>query len=237
MRVWVTRTAPDAEATAARLRTLGHIPITAPILAVRPLPGLALPGLAPDLEGVAALTFTSRNGVAVFAALNPERRLPVFAVGPSTAEAARAAGYWDVQAAGGDVDSLVGLILRRKATIGGAVLHPGPDKPAGDLAGALNAGGVAARLLPIYATETLPLPRAAAEALAASPLGMDVVLVHSPQAARTLIGYAELAVAAPALTALCISPAAAAPLKPLNFRSVAAAPLPNEQALLNLLAG
>ena len=232
MRIWVTRTAPDAEATASRLLAMGHEPLTAPVLAVR-----ALPGSAPDLQGVGALAFTSRNGVSAFVALSSERRLPVFAVGPSTAEAARTAGFWDVHAGGGDVEGLAQLILRRQSTIAGQVLHPGPEKPAGDLVGALEAQGMAARLHPIYATDALPLPREAAEALAARPVGLDVVLAHSPQAARTLAGYAELARAAPDLVALCISPAASAALRPLNFRSVAAAPLPNEQALLNLLAG
>ena len=232
MRVWVTRTAPDADATAARLLAMGHEPLTAPVLAVR-----ALPGAAPDLDGVGALAFTSRNGVAAFIALSAERQLPVFAVGPSTAEAARTAGFWDVQAGGGDVDGLAQLILRHRAAIAGHVLHPGPEKPAGDLVGALLAGGMTASLHPVYATDALSLPAAAARALAMRPIGLDVVLAHSPQAARILAGYAALAKAAPDLTALCISPAASAALRPLNFRSVAAAPLPNEQALLNLLAG
>ena len=121
MRIWVTRTAPDAEATASRLLAMGHEPLTAPVLAVR-----ALPGSAPDLQGVGALAFTSRNGVSAFIALSSERRLPVFAVGPSTAEAARTAGFWDVHAGGGDVEGLAQLILRRRSTIAGQVLHPGP---------------------------------------------------------------------------------------------------------------
>ncbi len=232
MRVWVTRTAPDAEATAARLEAMGHVPLTAPVLAIRPLPGPA-----PSLEGVGALAFTSRSGVSAFVALCPERQLPVFAVGPSTAEAARAAGFWDVQAGGGDVDGLAQLILRRREAIAGEVLHPGPEKPAGDLAGALMAQGMPARLHAIYATDILPLPALAAAALTADPIGLDVVLAHSPQAARILAGYEALARAAPRLTALCISPAALAPLRPLHFRSVAAARLPNEQSLLDLLAG
>ncbi len=37
-RIWVTRAEPGAEATAARLRALGHAPLVASLLGVRLLP-------------------------------------------------------------------------------------------------------------------------------------------------------------------------------------------------------
>ena len=231
MRVWVTRTAPDAQATAARLRAMGHYPLVAPVLEIR-----VLPGPAPNLDGVTAIAFTSRNGVAAFAALTAERGLPVFAVGPSTAEAARDKGFQRVEDAAGDVTALAGLIRRRRAVVGaGHVLHPGPEKPAGDLVAALAQGGVAARLHPVYATDALPLPPAAAAALAAAPPGVEVVLVHSPRAGRTLAGYPQLARAASSLIALCISPVAAATLADLPFDRIDAAARPDEDALMDLV--
>ena len=84
-RVWVTRAEPGASRTAARLGALGFEPVVAPLLTIRTLTPVI------DLSGVAALAFTSVNGVTAFAALNADRDKPVFAVGDATAEAAREA--------------------------------------------------------------------------------------------------------------------------------------------------
>ena len=219
MRVWVTRTAPEAEATAARLRALGHAPLVAPVLQVRE-------------TGAAALAFTSSNGVRAFARLSAERRLPVYAVGESTAQAARDAGFSEVRSAAGDVTALVGLILADPPS--GAVVHVAPEAPAGDLVGGLTTGGVEARLAAIYRTEAV-VDEASFAALSAEPPEIDAVLVHSARAAQALAERPEMARAASQLRAVCISKAAAAPLLPLNFASVAVAPLPTEAALLNLL--
>jgi uroporphyrinogen-III synthase len=226
MRVWVTRTAPEAEATAARLRALGHAPLVAPVLQVRET------GTVPDLQGAAALAFTSSNGVRAFARLSPERRLPVYAVGDSTARAARSAGFAEVRSAAADVSALVRLILADPPS--GAVVHLAPEAPAGDLVGGLRSGGLQARLAAIYRTEAV-VADAPLAALSAEPPELDVVLVHSARAAQALAALPELGRAAPQLRALCLSKAAAAPLLPLNFATVAVAPLPTEGALLNLL--
>ncbi len=96
MRIWITRAEPGAQLTAERLRALGHEPGVPPLMEGQPV------GEPPDLAGVGALAFTSRNGVRAFAALSSERSLPVFAVGDATASAAREAGFQDVSSAGGD---------------------------------------------------------------------------------------------------------------------------------------
>ena len=133
MRVWVARAEPGAQATAARLVALGHEPVVAPVLAVRPL----TPAL--DLQGIAALAFTSANGVEAFARLTDLRELPVFAVGRATAKAAHAEGFASVSSADGDVEDLCGLIAAGAA---GPVLWAGAREPAGDLVGMLRACGV-----------------------------------------------------------------------------------------------
>lgn len=230
LRLWVTRARPEAQATAARLIDLGHGPLVAPLLAIRRLkPRLAL-------EGVAALVFTSRNGVAAFAALETDRRRPVFAVGDATAEAARAAGFADVRSAAGDVNALAVLITAVHDRASGAVLIAGAREPAGDLPGALNAAGLQTRSAAVYAA--VPAPgRRGLEALSSGKL--DGVLIHSPRAARR---FAALAASAPVpaqalstLCAFCISEAAAAPLRPLGLGRVAVAASPDEAALLSLL--
>jgi uroporphyrinogen-III synthase len=218
-RVWVTRAQPGARATAARLSALGFEPLVLPVLEVRTLPARI------DLGGVAALAFTSANGVAAFAAACAQRRLPVFAVGDASASAARAAGFAEVASAAGDVAALAGLIAAAKPD--GAVLHPGAAEPAGELA----PDGVEMRALALYETVSAPVTLADL-----GPVdGLAGVLIHSPKAARRvaeILAGREVS----GLHAWCISPAAAANLTPLALAAVAIAPLPNEEALLSLVA-
>lgn len=220
MRIWITRARPAADATARRIRALGHEPVVAPALEVQPA------GPAPALDGAAALAFTSRNGVRAFAALSDARDLPVFAVGDATAQAARDAGFSDVASAAGDVAALAALIAGRKDALAGEVLYLAPEEPAGDLVGALRAQGVPARSEVAY--RTVPAE------LAAAPADLDLVLLHSPKAARRLAGDPALAASVSGMTAICISARAAEPLHGLGLREVLIAAEPNETAMLEL---
>lgn len=189
--------------------------MTAPLLAIRPL---AQP--APDLDGVAALAFTSRNGVDAFTALSDDRSRPVFTVGDATAEAARAAGFAVVRSAGGAIGDLVRL-LAAGAPAGGVVLAPGALEPAGDLP-ALLSGRVEVRALPVYE---------AVETGAAAPVAFDAVLVHSPRGGRALAGLDPFAGQA----AIAISEAAAAPLREGTGLEIRVAAHPDEAALFEAL--
>lgn len=222
MRIWITRALPEAEATAERLKALGHAPVLAPVLEVQPLGG------AVDLKGVAALAFTSRNGVRAFAGACAERGLKVFAVGDATAGAAREAGFANVSSASDDVAALAELIASTHQKLDGEVLYLAPEDPAGDLAGALAARGVPARTQVVY--RTVPAQRASG-----APADIDVVLIHSAKAARRLADDPDLRGAAASITAICISAAAAGPLAGLGFREVLVAPAPKEAAMLRTL--
>lgn len=217
-RIWVTRTQPEAEATAVRVRALGIEAVVAPVLQAR-----AIVEARPDLAGVDALAFTSGQGVAAFAALSPRRDLPVFAVGAATAARAREAGFAHVHAADGDVAALADLIARA-TIIPTLVLHPVAREPAADLVALLARRAVSARSQAVY--ETVPTD------LAAAPADIDAVLVHSARAAARVAvllgGRRDIAVFA-------ISEAAAAPLRGLQLARLVAAPFPNEAALLDLL--
>jgi uroporphyrinogen-III synthase len=220
MRIWITRAEPEASATAERVRALGHAAVVAPVLEVEPI------GAAPELSGVGALAFTSRNGVRAFAALSPERTLPVFAVGDATARAAEDAGFTVVSSAGGDARALAGLIAAHKDALEGEVLYLAPEEPAGDLVGMLAGGGVQARAIVVYRTRPVEFESCpAAEAL----------LVHSAKAARRLAASTGLEVIAPGMAAVCISPAAAEPLRDVPFGEILVSPAPNEEALLQTL--
>lgn len=209
-RVWVTRAEPGAARTAARLTALGFEPLVAPVLEVRPLTPVI------DLSGVAALAFTSINGVEAFSARQSERTLPVFTVGDATAEAARGAGFSDVRSATGDVHALARLLADAAP---GPVLAPGAAEPAGDLA-ALLAGKVAVRSLPVYEAVETDIP---------APAGFDAVLVHSPRAARALAMHAW---ALDDRLAVAISAAAAEPLADLGLREIRIAAAPTDAALI-----
>jgi uroporphyrinogen-III synthase len=224
-RVWITRAEPGATATAARLRVLGFEPVIAPLIETRPLPA------KPDLAGVAALAFTSAAGVAAFAAVCATRDLPVFAVGEATAAAAHDAGWTEVTCADGDVAVLARLITAERPRIAGAVLHAGAAAPAGDLVGALTRAGLSARCLAVYETVPATPPRAALDRLES----LAAVLVHSPSAGTRL---AEVLAGGKAanLAAYCLSPAVAATLRPARIERIFTAAMPNEDALLSLLA-
>ena len=224
-KIWITRAQPGANVTAERVRALGHDALIAPLLAVR-----ALEDVQVDLAGVAALAFTSANGVRAFSDICAERSLRVFAVGAATAQAARAAGFRLVLSADGDVDALAEGIGQRRGELRGVVLHPGAAEPAGDLAGALEKQGVAARSLILYETAPVKL-----EAEAASQLVLaDAVLLHSPRAAQVLAALLK-AHPAPKLRALGLSKAVVKPLARIPLAARAFPSMPLEGALLNLI--
>lgn len=216
MRVWVTRTQPHAEATAERIRSLGHEPVVAPVLEVRFLDP------AIDTDGIDALAFTSRNGVRSFARLSAQRDLPVFTTGEATADTAREVGFGDVSTAKGGVEDLAALIVRRASAR--TVLWPAPIEPAGDLVGLLESAGVKATAVPAYETRSASIQAPVA----------NCVLIHSAKAARIVAGLSR-ALPVKEMDVLAISEAAAAPLVNSGFRSVAVAAHPNETALLELL--
>ena len=187
--------------------------MVAPLLAIRPLPQAA-----PDLTGVAALAFTSRNGVAAFAALTEARALPVFTVGDATAEAARAAGFAEIHSAAGALGDLARLLA---SAAPGVVLVPGALEPAGDLP-ALLAGRVEVRPLPVYEAVATGSP---------APPAFDAVLVHSPRAGRALAALGPFA----GQVCAAISDAAAAPLAGASGLELRVASHPDEAALLQAL--
>ncbi|MFN3583939.1 uroporphyrinogen-III synthase [Phenylobacterium sp.] len=224
-RIWITRAQPGADVTAERVRALGHEAVVAPLLAVRILPDVDV-----DLTGVAALAFTSANGVRAFADACGERSLKVFAVGAATAQAARQAGFRSVLSADGDVEALAEGIGIRRGELKGTVLHPGAAEPAGDLAGALRKHGVEARHLILYKTAPVAISDAETETL----IRCDAALLHSPRAAQVLAKMLKVH-PAPDLRALGLSKAVIKPLQRTPLAAKAYPPFPLEAALLNLI--
>ncbi|WP_333588018.1 uroporphyrinogen-III synthase [Phenylobacterium sp.] len=224
--VWITRAEPGASATAERVRTLGALPLVAPLLEVR-----ALETPLPDLSEFAALAFTSANGVRALAGRTPARGLPVFAVGAATARTAREAGFRQVLSADGDVAALAQGMAARARDLRGPILHPTTTEPAGDLAADLAAHGLVIQAVPLYETVPAQVPKA----LLARALEAQAVLLHSPKAARRLAVLLR-GRGAPDMAALCLSRAVGRPLARARLGPRLYAPMPMESALLNLIA-
>lgn len=230
--VLITRAEADAAPFAEALRAAGWTPVLEPMLTIRPLDGAPL-----DLAGAAALAFTSANGVRVFAARTADRSLPAFAVGPATADAARAAGFARIHTAGGDVEALAAEIADALEP-GDLVVHAAGASVAGDLAGALAAAGLRARRAALY------------EAIAAEALSPDVAAqfargaiawttFFSPRTAKTfvrLLVRAGLADAARRAGAACLSQQVAEAARAAPWRRIAVAARPDYGALVEALA-
>ncbi|GAA0381523.1 uroporphyrinogen-III synthase [Brevundimonas terrae] len=216
-RVWITRTQPRADITARHVRDLGWEPVVAPLLEVRAITGAMTTAPSPGL--VTAVALTSPNTIkAIGSDLLAYRHLPVFAVGDTTAEAARLAGLTDVRSAKGDIQALARLIARDIPT--GTVFAPGAKEPAGDLPALLPAHRVIR--LPVYETVDTGIE---------APQDIAAILIHSPRAARLLrtrnLGQATLAVT--------ISEAASTPLNGHFNGEIRTSPTPDEEGVLTTL--
>lgn len=228
----VTRPDPDAGPVLEALAARGVGGLAAPLMRIawRDV-------MAPELDGVQTILFTSANGVRAYVRLSARRDRPVFAVGDATAAEARAAGFARVQSAGGDIHDLAALLARRCRPRDGALLHVAGSHVAGDLGALLAEAGLTVRRAVLYeAVAADRLPETAATALRTGRV--TGVLFFSP---RTAALFARLVVAAglvqclKPLTALCLSPAVASRLDGLGWRDVRVAPRPDMPALLALL--
>jgi uroporphyrinogen-III synthase len=234
MRVLITRPRHDAEELAARLHALGHSTFIEPLIDIVIREGPPL-----DLDGVQALLFTSANGSRAAAARTAERAIPVVAVGPATAAAARAAGFLNVVESQGEGVAGLAAHVRTTLTPGkGTLLHLAGTVTAGDLVVSLSPHGFVVRW------ETLYEARAAGSISGAlsAELGAGSIaaaMFFSPRTANlfvALIAAAGLAPACRTITALALSEAVANALAPLAFRRISVAAKPETGAMLELLA-
>lgn len=234
MKVLVTRAEGDAEKLAARLTERGHKSVIESLMTIRFRPEAAR-GIAPFLEGVQAVLFTSANGVRAFADASPRRDFRAFAVGDATAGAGRAAGFADVTSAGGAVDDLAKLVIGRLKPRNGAVFHAAASVTAGDLQGPLEAAGFSVRRAVLYeAVESERLSDATRAAIARGEI--DAALFFSPRNAATFVRLAaDLEEGCKHMVAVALSSAVAEKLAPLPWRRIVVAAAPNEAALLAAL--
>jgi uroporphyrinogen-III synthase len=230
VRLLVTRPQADGERTAARLRARGHNVTLAPLLRMEPV-DFELPR-AP----LSAVVITSAN--AARAVHRHPRRdalvaLPAFAVGRHTAEAARAAGFREVECADGDKDDLAALLRARFNERSAPLLYLAGEDRAGDLA----ASGVP--LLTAVAYRAVKVERFAPDVAAALAQGaLDGVLHFSRRSAQAYLdcaARARILERALAPVQFCLSRQVSQPLAAAGAAAIRLAPQPNEAAMIDLV--
>jgi uroporphyrinogen-III synthase len=231
MRVLVTRPLPDGERTAAALRARGHDVMLTPLMQVRSIPA----ELAGDWS---AVIITSANALRTLTAaqLAPLLKLPLYAVGERSAEAARDAGFRDVRSAQGDASALIRLIAERYANESAPHLYLAGVARAADIKSALAGKGIKVTTVEVYSTVTTGFPPDLLTAIEQSRL--DAVLHFSRRSAENFVIGAKtagLAAKALALKQLCLSAQVAEPLTLARAQDVVIARRPDEASLLALL--
>jgi uroporphyrinogen-III synthase len=210
-RLLVLRPEPGASATVAKAKQLGLNATAIPLFKI-----VRLDWAAPEPSRFDALLLTSANAIRHSGEkLGGLRGLPVYAVGATTAETAREAGF-DIAATGeGGVDRLLGSIepdLKLLHLCGAD--HHEPEGPR-----------QAITRLPVYRAEPIGDPDLAGAEGA-------VALIHSPRAGQR---FAQLIEDKGAIALVAISDAAAKATGD-GWEKVAVAEQPSDDALLALAA-
>jgi uroporphyrinogen-III synthase len=230
VRLLVTRPQHDGERTAARLRARGHHVTLAPLLRMEPV-DFELPR-----EPLSAVVITSANAARAIA--RHSRRdaliaLPAFTVGRHTAEAARAAGFREVECAGGDKDDLTALLRARFNESSAPLLYLAGENRAGDLA----ASGVPLLTAVVY--RAVKVERFAPDVAAALAQGaLDGVLHFSRRSAQAYLdcaARARILERALAPVQFCLSRQVSQPLAAAGAAAIRLAPQPDEAAMIDLV--
>ena len=255
MRLLLTRPIDQSEASAARLRDMGHEVILSPVLEIVTLPANWPEG---DFDGLIATSARAFPGSAGFPA-RPFRRniidsmetgtrptsglgsprsqgaLPLFVAGEQTARAAR---HWQggdapVETAP-DASALATLLARHKPA---RLLYLAGQDRKPHLERALAEAGHKVTVLETYAAR--PAIGLTEEALAVLRNGaVDGALHYSPRSAAVflrLADHAGLAAQAKNMQHFCLSADVALPLRLCGAGRVQVAGKPDEEGLLGLL--
>ncbi|KAB0266425.1 uroporphyrinogen-III synthase [Microvirga brassicacearum] len=229
MHVLVTRAPADAARTATELEALGFQAVLAPVTRI------VATGVTPPTGLWSALIVTSLHAAEALSLL-PDRSIPVFAVGPRTAEAVREVGFAHIRIAEGDAISLSALI-RGQLAPAASLLHITARHHKEEPAASLRAAGYSVTLWEAYEAEAVEsLPATGKDALRAGRIA--AVLHYSRRSAELFLGLAtdaDLIASLRAAQHLCLSDDVAEPLRAMDLQ-VRVASTPDEPALLRLLA-
>ena len=231
MRVLVMRAPADAERTAAALTALGHEAVLAPVLRIVPRQAPLPAGPHEAVLATSAHAFV--GGKEAFEALH---RLPLFAVGAATAEAARRAGFEDVRVSLGDASALVTLVTLTLPRPARLIVLAGRDRKA-RLEQGLGMAGYGLTVVEAYAAEAEQgWPSVVTEALSKGDIAAAAHFSRR-SAALALELARRHGFESPflALNHLCLSQDVAVPLREAGAARVLVAAEPCEAALLKRL--
>jgi uroporphyrinogen-III synthase len=235
MHVLVTRAEPDASELKVQLEALGHTVTVEPLLQIE-----FMPLKAGSFKSAQALIATSRNGLRALAA-SPVRphalKLPIFVVGPGTAELARTLGFQRIIEGAGTAGDLVPQVAGQIEPARGTVVYLAGETFAFDLEAALENQRIAVRKVTVYrAKPSQTLTARTAQLIASGPL--DAVILMSPRTAAVftqLVSAARLKDSAHRLAYLCLSKAVAQGLQGLGPVRAEVAAKPNTDEILRLV--
>ncbi len=234
MRILVTRPQIDAVPLAEMLGGRGHDVMIMALLDIRFI------NFTVDPAGFCAVAATSANGIRALqrcANFNRIRALPLYAVGPASADAARAAGFSHIEVAGGDVDALGTYIAAHLVAGGKKLLHVSGKAAAGDLQALLAARGYDVERIIGY--EAVRANFFSDESLAAFRNSeIDAVMLYSPRTAMIfteLVQGAKLENMMKNVIFFCLSKAVAKKLAGSGAGDIRVAGEPNQNALLELV--
>lgn len=174
MKLIITRPMGDALPLARKLEERGHEAIIAPLLKIEARDGVALPE-----KTYQAICITSANAFVSVELFDAQQNLPLYCVGPQSAESARRAGFADVRERGGNVHGLAEAIASELSAITGPLLYLSGQETSGDLQGLLTAQGFEVDRVVAYDAVPLALNLSQTELSQA-----DGVLLYSPRSAR-----------------------------------------------------
>jgi uroporphyrinogen-III synthase len=235
MAILVTRPLPEGATTASALRAKGFAVLLAPMLRFEPV------AFHDDSDApYGAVIVTSANALrAIETRLqgSPWLKLPLFAVGEHTAEAARAAGFAKVVSADGDAAGLrervVASVKAKTLKKTSPLLYLAGADLARDLPAELGERGFTVVTQTTYRMVAVAdLPEETREAFAADEV--EAVLHYSRRSARAFIeaiGAAGVEISALSLPQCCLSAGIATVVRDAGAARVVVASSPDEGAL------
>lgn len=235
MRILVTRPQPAAEATAERLRALGHQPVLLSLFAAEADPAAATVALQSPHAAIAVTSAQAARTLALLGGdLSPHLGTSVHAVGAATATAMEGLGFENLHIAEGTGDSLATALLQRQGERPEQLLYLTGKPRSPDFESRLAAAGMAVQVAEIY--RMVPVADAR-ETLLSILTGErpEIVLLYSTETARhvfSLIAGEEHHVRSSRF--LCLSPRIAAQVPEMITR-VEVAARPDEDSLLALI--
>ena len=209
-KVWLTRTLPSAQESAAVWRDAGFDPIIEPLLEIAPV-------AHDEIPEDTVLIFTSKNAVD-YVKSQGQRAI---CVGDATAQKARAAGFSDVVSVNGTSADVTQWVLKN-LDVSQPICHASGWHIRGSIAEDLQRAGYASQRVKVYRST----PRSIWPNQSFSHAAL-----YSPLAAKTFAAAAT-ARDVSSLTAVCISRATANELSGLALKSISIAAHPREDELI-----